>query len=277
MSTSAESTSPIGPLSVGNVVTAAVRIYRSHLQQYFMLALRAYLWIFVPVYGWAKYAAISGLISRLAFQELINQPETVQEARKQVNPRMWQFLVTGILIFLRFFGLYIGAALTLGVVSGILGVFTVANPAIGLFNALAAFVLIVTFIIGAIRFYSRLIITEVPLSIEPGLTASKTINRSWVLTKGAVGRIQWIVVVAFLISLLIYAPVQIISSLLQSAISADPSSGAANFFLLLMTALSLLSGALVNPFWQVIKAVIYYDLRSRREGLGLELRRRNPL
>jgi hypothetical protein len=26
------------------------------------------------------------------------------------------------------------------------------------------------------------------------------------------------------------------------------------------------------PFWQAIKAVIYYDLRSRREGLGLQVR-----
>ncbi len=28
------------------------------------------------------------------------------------------------------------------------------------------------------------------------------------------------------------------------------------------------------PFWQTIKAVIYYDLRTRREGMGLELRKR---
>jgi hypothetical protein len=28
------------------------------------------------------------------------------------------------------------------------------------------------------------------------------------------------------------------------------------------------------PFWQTIKAVIYYDLRTRREGMGLELRER---
>jgi hypothetical protein len=27
----------------------------------------------------------------------------------------------------------------------------------------------------------------------------------------------------------------------------------------------------VIPFWQTVKTVIYYDLRSRREGLGLEL------
>jgi hypothetical protein len=31
-------------------------------------------------------------------------------------------------------------------------------------------------------------------------------------------------------------------------------------------------GALLIPFWQSIKAVIYYDLLTRKEGLGLELR-----
>jgi hypothetical protein len=36
--------------------------------------------------------------------------------------------------------------------------------------------------------------------------------------------------------------------------------------------LGLVSGALFLPFWQAIKAVIYYDLRSRREGLGLQMR-----
>jgi hypothetical protein len=37
-------------------------------------------------------------------------------------------------------------------------------------------------------------------------------------------------------------------------------------------AVSILSGALIMPFWQVIKAVIYYDVRARREGFGLQLR-----
>lgn len=27
------------------------------------------------------------------------------------------------------------------------------------------------------------------------------------------------------------------------------------------------------PFWQALKAVLYFDLRSRREGLGLQLRK----
>jgi uncharacterized membrane protein (DUF485 family) len=49
------------------------------------------------------------------------------------------------------------------------------------------------------------------------------------------------------------------------------------FFLvyyLLILLLSFGSGALVTPFWQAMKAIIYYDLRSRKEGLGLQMRKR---
>jgi len=38
--------------------------------------------------------------------------------------------------------------------------------------------------------------------------------------------------------------------------------------------LSFASGALVTPFWQAMKAIIYYDLRSRKEGLDLQMRKR---
>ncbi|MEH2455538.1 hypothetical protein [Nostoc sp.] len=44
------------------------------------------------------------------------------------------------------------------------------------------------------------------------------------------------------------------------------------YLLILVTA--FLVSAVILPFWQAIKAVIYYDLRSRREGLGLKLRDR---
>jgi hypothetical protein len=33
-------------------------------------------------------------------------------------------------------------------------------------------------------------------------------------------------------------------------------------------------GPVVIPFWQPMKAIIYYDLRSRKEGLGLQIRDR---
>ena len=93
-----------GPLSVGNVVSASLRIYRDHFKSYLGLALVASLWLFVPVYGWAKYSAIAALISRLAFGEVRENPETVSDARREVDPRKWSFFGAGILTVLIYFG-----------------------------------------------------------------------------------------------------------------------------------------------------------------------------
>ena len=90
-------------LSVGNVVSAGLRIYRDNFKVYYLEALKSYLWIFVPVYGWAKFAAIQAIISRLAFFEVRETPESLADARRQVMPKMWILLVTGILIGLIFF------------------------------------------------------------------------------------------------------------------------------------------------------------------------------
>lgn len=274
---STTSSNPAGPLSVGNVVSAGVRIYRSHFQQYFTQALIAYLWIFVPVYGWAKYSAIAGLISRLAFGELTNQPETLTEARKHTHPRMWSFLGAGILLSLIFIGLYFGALIVFGILFFTGFAVAQSSPGGGVILSLLGLVAFIFFIVVLIRVFSRLMIVEVPLAMEPNMNASGSISRSWELTKGSVGRIQWIVVVAFLITLLVSIPVQIVSVLLQPATEAATTrgdSGTALFLTLINLVVTFGVSILIMPFWQVIKAVIYYDLRTRREGLGLGLRSR---
>ena len=111
-----------GPLSVGNVVSASLRIYRDHFKSYFGLALVTYLWLLIPIYGWAKYSAISALISRLAFGEVSEKPETVSDAYREVNPGMWSFLWAGILTSLIFFW----ASLVGGIAMTILAVGAVA-------------------------------------------------------------------------------------------------------------------------------------------------------
>jgi hypothetical protein len=263
-----------GPLSVGNVVSASLRIYRDHFKSYFGLALVGYLWLLVPIYGWAKYSAISALISRLAFGEVSEHPEAVNDARRDVNPRMWSFLWAGILTSLILGGIYLGgviALIILGVGAGaIFGKNTIII--VGL-----AVVAVIAFLILYIRIISRLLIVELPLAIENDLDASSAIGRSWELTKGSVGRIQWIVLVAFLISLPIYVVSNSITAIVQVVLTRIFGPESSLFFLFYMTVVigvSIVFGAIVIPFWQAIKAVIYYDLRSRKEGLGLEIRDR---
>jgi hypothetical protein len=278
-----------GPLSVGNVVSASLRIYRDNFKLYFGLAWVASLWLLVPIYGWAKYSAISALISRLAFGEVREKPETVSDARREVNPRMWRFFWAGILAFLIYIGVYVTllVALTIAmaivvflaamITTAILGGAAAAMWQNYVIAALVAVTFIAFFLIIYIRIIFRLFIVELPLAIENNIGATSAIGRSWQLSKGSVGRILWIFIVGVLVSLPITIVLQILSTIVQSVLTAVLGAKSGMFFLvyyLLVLPLSFASNALVTPFWQAIKAIIYYDLRSRKEGLGLQIRKR---
>lgn len=265
----------ISSLSVGDVVSAAVRIYRDHFKLYWGLAFSAYAWLLVPVYGWAKFSAISALISRLAFSEVIERPETVTEARSHVMPRKWSFLLTGILATLIFSGIALGAVIIFSILAGVLGAILGQNPGAIIILVLLGVVAVIAFFVGYIRLLSRLLIVEVPLAIENNLDATSTISRSWQLTKGYVSRLQWIVFVAFLVTLPISIVIQIVQTILQGVLTAllpTDSSLFALLYFLLFIALTFASGSLLVPFWQAIKAIIYYDLCNRKEGRDLQIR-----
>ncbi len=81
-----------------------------------------------------------------------------------------------------------------------------------------------------------------------------------------------------MITLPIQIAVQVVGSIIQVVFALfwernSPASGV--LFAVIILGLTLLSGAVILPFWQAIKAVIYYDLRMRREGMGLKLRDRD--
>ena len=262
-----------GPLSVGDVINGGIRIYRDHFKSYFMLALTGYLWLLVPVYGWAKFSATLGILGRLAFGEVSEHPETVGDVRSEVNPRMWNFLGAGIVTGLILTGVYLGGAIAIGILVAAASNISGQNYLIIVPVVLIA---VIAFLIFYLRVISQLFVVELPLAIEKDVNVTSAISRSWELTKGSVARILLIVFVGGLASIPVTIVVPFIFGFLVGSILTaflDPTSG---IFLivsnLLTLPVSLGSGALMIPFWQAIKAIIYYDLRSRKEGLGLQIR-----
>lgn len=273
MSENFGSSSQIQPLSIGNVVSAAVRLYRSHLKSYLNLAAIAHLWVLVPIYGWAKYAAISGLISRLAFGELIYQPESVQAASSHVNLRLWSFLRIGFQVGISLLVVYFGLAIVGGIVGVLLGVvlrIILGTTGVVIATTLAIILMVVILLLGLTWFYSRWIVAEVPLAVEENINGGESVARSWELTKASVFRIQGIVLVAFIVTLPLLFVLNYIPSLFL--IGLEPGSAIYSIVYLISWIGSLIGGVLVMPFWQALKAVLYLDLRTRREGLGLQLR-----
>ncbi|MBD2530486.1 DUF975 domain-containing protein [Nostoc flagelliforme FACHB-838] len=280
MSENFGSPSPIQPLSVGNVVSAAVRLYRSHLKEYFLLALKAYVWVLLPVYGWAKFYALSALISRLAYGELVNQPESISSGERFVNSRLWQFLVTMLLMFLIGIGIGLGVLVLFvlfGFFSAFVGLGLQGNSVTSIFIVILTIVLSIAAIVAVLWLLTRFYLVDVPLAIEDNVDGISTISRSWQLTQGNVWRILLISFVGFLITIPAQIVLQIISAVIQGIFSPLINENSTIFtpiFLVLILGLSFSTGAIILPFGQAIKAVIYYDMRSRREGLGLKLRDR---
>lgn len=308
---------PTGPLNIGNVVSASLRLYRSHLKQYVSIALLASFWFALPflilvpfalldvflssltegveifllmiwvvfgLYCWAKFLVNSALISRLVFQELLNQPETVKAARRNLKSRTWLFLLTQFLMGLIFIVinvcLFILQMLLFSLPAGILGTFLADDSGIAS---------LITFLIGIVGYLlstaislwltARFFIPEVPLAVENDAGSVEAIYRSWKLTKGFAWRVAIVITIAFLVTLPLYS-IAIIPTIVTLASAApftpdtlfDEVAIALLISLLVGGLLLVLAGILTIPLWQSIKGVIYYDLRSRREGIDLETR-----
>jgi hypothetical protein len=251
------------PLSIGNVIVAALRIYRDRFQTYYILAFKALLWSFIPIYGWAKCAAILGLISRLAFYEVAETPEAVEDARKITEPKKWTFLLADLFASLIFSGVTISSIIIFGILIYFLKSFFVDN-----FIWLALLILggFIAGLIGYFHLISRLFLIKIPLALEHKTTAGSAIKYSWKLTKGYAKEILGIVFVAFLLSLpvcmAIYVFIGIFTMIFTFAITNSPVLEAiAN---LILIGMNLASSALIFPFWQTIQSVIYYHIKVGR-------------
>lgn len=275
---------PTGPLSVGNVVSAGLRIYRDHFKLYLGLAFKALLWSIIPIYGWAKNFQIQAIISRHVFKELVNQAESVSITRSNLEQRFWSFWAAQFLIGMIGFAFNIGLSIlsTIIVLPLVLMTGASSGESGGSFivELIQVFVNIISLIIY-VWFYSHFFIAELPLALETNMNSTNCIGRSWELTKGFVIRIQLIIFLAALITLpiliLAILPVSFLIVPLLGNSSPDEAlllSIASAFFWVMI--LWVVGSTFMMPFWQAIKAVIYYDIRSRREGLGLQVRDSRP-
>jgi hypothetical protein len=317
MSFSDSSSGSLGPLNPGDVVSAALRLYRDRFKTYLQLSALATLWILggivgmalaiavlagglgamggetlaivggllgalvgvLPLlYGMAKYTMISSVIGRLSFSDLINQPETSLDVRRDLNPKLGQFLFLGFLLTLAFMAAYIVAALAAAlvgvgsglVVGGILGALTNATVGGIVGTILGVLLGIAIFTLGLIWVVSHLFIPEVVLAVEPNQDAGSSLSRSWELTQKSIGRIQIVFLATFLIQLPVLSVTNYIPSILFAFVPDSVTAVVISQGIGLI--LSFAGSILILPLWQAVKGVLYYDLRSRREGLDLELR-----
>ena len=151
--------------------------------------------------------------------------------------------------------------------------------------------MIIGFFILYLWLFTRLSLVELIIGIDKISDVKKALGRSWSLTKPFVSRLLLINFIAFLITIPIYFAANIINGILlvimvgifdtESPLTSliffgifDPESTLASLIFLFIylanyLATNILFAGMTMPFWQSIKAAIYYDLRSQREGIDL--------
>lgn len=289
MSENSTPENPLQPLTIGNVVNIGLKLYRANFKLYSQLALTAHLWLFVPIYGWAKFYGIAALISRLAFGSLISQPESINAAKRNTYRRMWSLLVLGISVFiiplifaclwLTLFFLLFG--IIYAILSVILGINLPPLPQDGNFfeswvSAAIFLPIAIAVYLSPLWHYSRLFITDLTLVMEDNSNPFKAIKQSWELTKGLRMRLITIILISFSITFPIWIIVwrvfgeivRLLSYNFLRYLIEDRSIRVT----LITIFLTIVTGVIIMPFWQTIKAVVYYDIRCRSESLDLQLR-----
>ncbi|MBE9031775.1 hypothetical protein IQ266_18740 [filamentous cyanobacterium LEGE 11480] len=240
------------------------------------------LWIFCA----AKRIYHATLISRNAYMHLANQPEAMSQTHQISRQKIWPFWLARVLVGLILYVPNLAASFLQQIFAIGLGIDNRVAVAVSAF--LMFTVILLSWGVQA-WLVSRLVIPEVALAVEDDLKTAKSIPRSWMLTQGQGLRILLILFVSFLVTLPLYG-LAIVPAVLVAAVlipwstigtsAAASSTAIAAFVLGWVLALGVyllilqLIELFVMPFWQAVKAVIYYDLRNRREGMGLTLQDR---
>jgi hypothetical protein len=246
-------------------------------------------WIGGAVYCWGRSLIAVGAITHLAVEALQEREETVPTAYRWARSRLWGLIGATFLLGAIFVGAYIGLSLiiVLGtiLIAAVFGV-SLANlattaaidPETAVLLGLTILGAIGLFLLGILSLFfwvgARLFIYDVPIIAEADSGAARTLGTSWRLTQGNTFRVMTVLLLATVVTAPILGVIQVLSVGLQwvLAIWIDPMNP---LFALLLVMLSGGVGAIANilviPFWQVLKAVVYYDLKTRRDGIDLSL------
>ncbi|MGB7247731.1 MAG: hypothetical protein WBC73_02245 [Phormidesmis sp.] len=281
------------PVAVGDVLATGWRLYRSHFSQYAAIALKANLWMFVPlmlisligalfaqgaesvsayrgvlallvpsavvlfILSFAQFLGLTAGISRLAYQTLSEGHETAPDTLRFTLSRkyslLWQNVLRGLIFMAVYILLLFFAVVFIVVVIGEAETSSTLPTVVALLAVGGMIASIFCFIWLALR----MMLADQPLAIEPESSATKAIGRSWRLTKGSVMRSLLVAITVYFIAVpitfILYVASQIIVYRLFS-LSSVPAPGTAP--LALADMVPVLAGAGISVLGSLAGSVI---------------------
>jgi membrane-anchored glycerophosphoryl diester phosphodiesterase (GDPDase) len=211
---------------------------------------------------------LTGVLILAVSEAVLGRRPSAGEVLRRVRPRVWALLGLSLLTAVLYLVLLValaapGAALLL----------TSHPVAGGIAIALAVLVLLVVtpFLWVRLSFAAPILLLE-------GLGVGRALVRSWRLTVGSWWRVFGILLLTTLVATvaggLLSAPFAVVGGVIGSAVGGDAPDGHAFVVSQLIANLgSVLSSTVTAPFTAAVTALLYIDLRIRREGLDVALAR----
>jgi uncharacterized RDD family membrane protein YckC len=293
-------------LTMGNIITIGFQVFRLNFNDHFVRSLLSNLWLWLAMIGGAiafaivmgfsvaiiggggysnafagilgvafgtalalplvlftvaRLSAVSGLMTRMGFNTLRKRVEPNELYRQTILRRLWAYLAAWVLFYLMLllvYGWLFGIAFYFYVLlsptwqafesqitdSQLKGTFVLGTITLGLIYTLGA--VTVGYYLAA-----RLWFFDAVLAIEDRHSALTALVRSWELTRGK----GWSVITIMFTVSLITLPILLLATTI-------------NVF---VPFVSLITGVIMLPLWQAVKAVNFYELATAKTGLLFDL------
>lgn len=280
---------PVPDFTVGNTITVAVAIYKHNWKKYLKLSLVAHLWLLVPVYGWARYFAIAAWISKLSFNELVAQPDNIDQKEYFTLRSLFIFLFTALVtIFIIavtmilsslfiFVFIFIAVLLQIILEAPILDrISEIIDQAEGVGYWVFFWSIILLFSLTSTFSYVRLFLTDLGFVGNHTSKLFNLISKSYSLTKQKF-KIFGIILQSFVF----ICPIWIISFFLIIIVSGFLLWGIKRFVMIQISISAfhlglyiiigwfILTNLLTMPFWQSVKAFTYHKVSNERDDYDL--------
>ncbi|MCK6212066.1 glycerophosphoryl diester phosphodiesterase membrane domain-containing protein [Georgenia sp. EYE_87] len=201
-------------------------------------------------------------------QSVIGRVATAGEVWANAKGQVWRLVGLTLLLGVGWVVVVVGLAVVATLLGG--GAVAAFGDSAPVLVALVIFVLVVAALVGMAFFAVRLTLAAPALMLErTGVVES--LRRSWSLTRGHFWRIFGSLALALIIiSVISYAlmiPVTVGMAFIGDEMTAIVVT------LVVSTVLQVLLSALTTPFLAAVLALVYIDVRMRKEGLDVELAR----
>ncbi|WP_139185857.1 glycerophosphoryl diester phosphodiesterase membrane domain-containing protein [Sanguibacter gelidistatuariae] len=213
--------------------------------------------------GFGVYLAsiiTTGLLIVAISRAVINKPFTVSDLWQQVRGKILGLIAISLL-----------PGIAVLVLAGVLGLlaFAAAQADVPVLAGLLILVLVVVVIVVAVWLTVRFLLTSATYVLE-GQGLGSAIRRGWLLSRGSFWRLLGIYLLSSIITSIVSSLVALPGSFIAEIIyPGDYSSHVGGLAIVVVT--QILASTISTTFLSSVIALLYIDVRMRREGLDVEL------